>query len=185
MNETLQVIHSRRSIRKYRPEPVSDTEIKAIIQAALYAPSARNQQAWHFTIVRDPAMMCNLKETQKANMLRSGIESIVQRASEPGYVAFHNAPMLIIISAEEKAGSVLIDCGAAAQNIALAAESLDIGTCLMTSSERLFANDTEGVLKKTLGIPEGYRHVLAISVGYKDCEQPKPASRRENLVNYL
>jgi nitroreductase len=185
MNETIQVIRSRRSIRKYRPEMISDSEIKAIIHAAIYAPSARNQQAWHFTVVRDPAMMCRLRETQKTNMLRNGNETQVQRASEPGYVAFHNAPMLIIISADEKVRSALIDCGAAAENIALAAESLDIGTCLMTSSEMLFANDTDGILKNALGIPEGYRHVMSVSLGYKDCEQPKPAPRRENIVNYL
>jgi nitroreductase len=185
MNETLKVIQSRRSIRKYRSEPISDAELQAILQAAIYAPSARNQQRWHFTVIRDSATMSRLKETLKENMLSSGIEFLVQRSSEPGYVAFHDAPMLIIISAEEKERIPYIDCGAAAENIALAAESLDIGSCLMTSSELLFAKDADGELKKALGIPDGYRHVCAVTIGYKDCDQPAPASRKENLVNFV
>lgn len=184
MNDTLKVIQSRRSIRKYKAEPISEAELQAIIQAAIYAPSARNQQGWHFTVVRDPATMRKLKDILKENMLSSGIDFFIERASQPGYIAFHDAPMLIIISADEQA-LPLIDCGAAAENIALAAESLHIGTCLMTSSELLFAADAGGELKRALGIPDGYRHVCAVTIGYKDCDQPDPAPRREGLVNYV
>jgi nitroreductase len=185
MNETLRVIQSRRSIRKYKAEPITEAELQAILQAAIYAPSARNQQGWHFTVIRDPATMSRLKDTLKENMLSSGIEFFVERAREPGFVAFHDAPMLIIISADERAGFSPIDCGAAAENIALAAESLNIGTCLMTSSRLLFAADADGELKKALGIPEGYQHVCALTLGYKDCDQPTSAPRREDLVNYI
>lgn len=185
MNETLKVIQSRRSIRKYKPKVISDAEMQEILRAAVYAPSARNSQDWHFSVVRDPAMMARLKEIQKANMLNSGIEFLTKRAGEAGFVAFFDAPVLIIISADEQERFAGIDCGAAAENIALAAESLDIGTCLMTSSEFLFVADANGELKKALGIPEGYRHVCALTLGYKDCDQPAPAPRRDDLVNYV
>ncbi len=185
MNQMLKVIRSRRSIRKYRPEPISEAELDEIIQAAVYAPSARNSQLWHFTVVRDPEMMHRLKNTLRQNLLSSGIEALAQRAAEPGFAPLHNAPMLIIISADEGARTAPIDCGAAAENITLAAESLGIGTCLMTSSEFLFAADASGELKQALGIPRGYRHVCAVTVGYKDCDQPDPAPRKENLVNYI
>lgn len=119
-------------------------------------------------------------------MLNSGIEFLAKRVGETGFVAFFDAPMLIILSADEQHGRFAgIDCGAAAENIALAAESLNIGTCLMTSSEYLFAADTNGELKKALGISEGYRHVCALTLGFKDCDQPAPAPRREDLVNYV
>ncbi len=185
MNETIRVVLTRRSIRKYKHERVADEELEQILQAALYAPNAGNQQNWHFTVVRDPAMMNRLKETQKENMLSSGVEFLVKRASEPGFIAFFDAPALIILSADEKARFASIDCGAAAENIALAAESLNIGTCLMTSSELLFTADIGDELKKALGIPEGYKHICSLTIGYKDCDQPAPAPRKENLVSYL
>ncbi len=185
MNETLKVIQARRSIRKYKPEPIKDAELEEILQAAIYAPSARNSQDWHFSVVRDAAILRKIKEIMKENMLNSGVEFLVKRASEPGFVAFFDAPMLIILSADEKERFAAIDCGAAAENIALAAESLNIGTCLMTSSELLFARDTDGALKKRLGIPAGYRHVCALTVGYKDGEQPFAAARREGLFDIV
>jgi nitroreductase len=149
----LRVIRSRRSIRKYKPEPISDAELQAILEAAVYAPSARNRQPWHFSVVRDQAMMARLKKVLKANFLKCGVEFLVMRASEPDFVAFHDAPMVIIISADEAGGFSPLDCGVAAENIALAAESLNIGSCLMGSSEFLFLGDEGGELKKALGIP--------------------------------
>ena len=185
MNETLKVIRSRRSIRKYRPELISDAELRAILEAAVYAPSARNRQPWHFSVVRDQLIMARLKKALKANLLKCGVEFLVQRASEPGYVAFHDAPMVIIISADEAGGFSFLDCGAAAENIALAAESLNIGSCLMGSSEFLFLGDEGEEIKKGLGIPDGYRHVCAVTLGYKDCDQPIPAPRRDGMVNVV
>jgi nitroreductase len=164
---------------------ISGEELEAILQAAVYAPSARNQQPWHFTVVRDPVMMTRLKKILKANLLKYGVEFLAQRASEPGYIALHDAPMVIIISADENAGLAQIDCGAAAQNIALAAESMNIGTCLMGSTAFLFLDDVDGELRKALGIPAGYRHICSVTLGYKDCEQPIPATRREGLVNVV
>ena len=52
MNETLEVIANRRSIRKYKPEQITDKELQQIMEAAILAPSARNQQKWHFTVVQ-------------------------------------------------------------------------------------------------------------------------------------
>lgn len=184
MNETLQVIQNRRSIRKYKAEPIQDAELHEIMRAAIYAPSARNSQDWHFSVVCDVTLLRKIKETMKENMLNSGVDFLAKRAAEAGFVAFFDAPALIVISADENERFAAIDCGAAAENIALAAEALNIGTCLMTSSELLFAKDTDGKLKKALGIPEGYRHVCALTLGYKDGEQPVAAPRKENLVSY-
>jgi len=52
MNETLKVIKRRRSIRAYRPQQIADQELEAILEAAIWAPSAMNQQKWHFTVIQ-------------------------------------------------------------------------------------------------------------------------------------
>ena len=52
MNETLNIIKARRSIRSYLPDQIKENELQAILEAGYYAPSARNQQPWHFTVCK-------------------------------------------------------------------------------------------------------------------------------------
>jgi len=182
---TLQVIHNRRSIRKYKSEPVPEAELKEILSAAINAPNAGNQQRWHFTVIQNQAVLDKVKSTMKENMLNSGVQFMMERASEPGFIPFFNAPVLIIISGDENGKFNGIDCGAAAENIALAAESLNLGTCLMTSSEFLFASEKGAELMKELGIPEGYKHICAVTLGYKDGENPPAKPRKEDVIHYI
>jgi nitroreductase len=185
MNETLKVINHRRSIRKYKVDPIPDEDLQQIICAALYAPSARNRQEWHFTVIQNEGAVRRVKETMRYNMLQYGNEMQVERASAPDYVPFHDAPVIVILSANAQARFIQLDCGAAAQNLMLAADSLGISSCFMASSEILFKSKKATELKKELGIPVGYDHICAITLGYKDCEDPAPAPRKDGLVNYI
>lgn len=185
MNETLKVINHRRSIRKYKHDPIPDEDLQQILCSALYAPSARNRQEWHFTVIQNEETVRKVKETMRYNMLHYGNEMQVERASAPDYAPFHDAPVIVIITANTKARFIELDCGAAAQNLMLAADSLGISTCFMASSEILFKSDQAEELKRELGIPAEYDHVCAIALGYKDCEDPDPAPRKEGLINYI
>ena len=184
MNETLKVINNRRSIRSYKSEQIPDSDLQSIVNAGLYAPSAMNLQKWHFSVVQEEAMLAKLRRMLKEEMLHCGNDFMAARASDPDFVGFHNAPTIIFLSADEKAGHAQIDCGAAAENIALAAESLNIGSCLMTSSNLIFESEQGDALKQELGIPQGYKHICAITLGYK-AEAPSASPRGENLVNYI
>lgn len=183
-NATLKVIRNRRSIRQYKPEQISDEEVQAIIEAAVYAPTAINLQDWHFSVVQNAALLAKMRKIIKENMLNSGNPGMAERAQTPGYTAFHNAPTVIFLSAKEDSRFAQIDCGIAAENIALAAESLNIGSCIMTSSANLFMNDTSGEISRELGIPAGYKQICAVTLGYK-AEHPTVAPRRDGTVNYI
>jgi nitroreductase len=183
-NETLNTIHSRRSIRRYTAQPVTEEDIRAIMDAVIYAPSANNSQAWHFSVVRSEATLAKVRAVMKQNMLTSGVTRMVERASVPGFVPFYNTPVLILLSADPAYKYAQIDCGIAVQTIALAAESLGLGSCIMASSELLFAVDTDGSLACELGFPQGYRHVVSICLGYKN-EAPEAKERNAGLVDYL
>jgi nitroreductase len=183
-NETLRVIHNRRSIRNYKPEPIRDQEIAAIMEAAIFAPTAMNTQGWHFSVITSAAMMARIRRVMKENMLTSGDPAMMQRASEPGFQAFHNAPAIVFLSADPNARHSQIDCGIAVENIALAAESLGIGSCILTSSRNLFVNDKDGSLARELGFPSGYGHICSITLGYK-AEEPEAKERKDGLVNYI
>mgnify|MGYP000903898726 CR=1 FL=1 len=183
-NETLNIIRSRRSIRKYTAQLVNDENLRAILDAAVYAPSAMNSQGWHFSVVRGAEMLAKIRAVMTQNMLASGVQRMVERASVPGFVPFYNAPVLVILSADPAYKFAQMDCGIAVQTIALAAESLGIGSCIMASTELLFANDADGSLSRELGFPPGYKHMVSICLGYKD-EAPDAKERNEELVNYV
>jgi nitroreductase len=185
MNEALRVIKNRRSIRQYKEEQISDAQLQEILDAALLAPNAMNMQVWHFTVIQDRGLLERIVGIVKGNLLNSGIEFLAKRASTPGYNTFYSAPTVIMISGSEKAPFIQVDCGAAAQNIALAAESLDIGSCVMTSPAFLFASPEGNDLKEELGIPDGYVHVCTVALGYKGSEHPLAPPRKQDVVNYL
>ncbi len=185
MNPTLEVIQSRRSIRKYRQAQITEAELEQLLQAAIYAPSARNQQKWHFSVIQDCTLLDRMVPAIKDGILRSGNEFLMQRVSDPAYHTFYHAPTVILISADENSVSAQIDCGAAAENIALAGESLNIGSCLITSSHWAFASDNDKSFARQLGIPDGYTHILSIAIGYKAEPNPPAPERNLNVVTYL
>jgi nitroreductase len=185
MNEALEVIKSRRSIRQYKDEQISDAELQEILDAALLAPNAMNMQAWHFTVIQDGDMLERMVGIIKENLLNSGIEFLAQRANTPGYNTFYRAPTVIMISGSDNAPFIKIDCGAAAQNITLVAESLGIGSCLMTSPAFLFASPEGEALKEELGIPEGYGYVCTVAIGYEGGEHPSTPPRKKDVISYV
>lgn len=185
MHKTMDSIYSRRSIRQYKPQQITSQETKTILNAALYAPSARNLQDWHFSVVQDPALRLKLKKILIENMNNSGIGFLIQRAEDPNFDPFFNAPTVVFISGDSGDKFVDVSCGAAAQNLMLAAESLHIGSCIIATPELLFSADKEDELKKELGFPLGYRFVCAITLGYKNCENPAAAPRKDNVVSFM
>lgn len=185
MNETLKVIKERRSIKEYKPEQIPDSDIQQILEAAIYAPNARNAQAWHFTVIQNKDMLDKMVSLIKENIMNSGIEFLMQRASAPDYNTFYHAPSVVLVTGDEKDKFREVSCGAAAQNIALAAKSLNIGSCVMTSSEFLFASEKGNALKKELGIPDGYNHVCVVALGYAEGKDPDTPPRNKDVINYI
>lgn len=185
MNETLRVIHRRRSIRAYKPQQISDGELQQIVNAALYAPNSRNSQKWHFAVVQKKDLLDEMAEIIKENMLNSGLDFLAAKAKEPGFNVFYNAPTVIMISADANEKFAHVDCGAAAQTIALAAEALNIGSCVMASPGLLFESEKGRELKKELGIPDGYSYVCSVALGYKDCADPPAPPRNKEVINFI
>ena len=153
MNDVMKAIKNRRSIRKYKAEQIGDAELQAIMEAAIYAPSGMNQQKWHFTVIQNPEILAKMADTIRQNMLKSPIEFLVERAKSPDFNVFYSAPTVVIITADEKAHFTEFDCGAAAENITLAAESLNIGSCVIGLASALFESEKADEIKNELGIP--------------------------------
>lgn len=185
MNKTIETIMNRRSVRVYSDEQIKQEDLELIIQAGLYSPSACNMQPWHLTVVKNKEIINLLNIETKKELLNCDNDYFKTFATNERYDIFYNAPTIIIISGEKTALAPQTDCSAATENMILAAESLDIGTCWIGLITYLFRSERSAEFTKMLEIPEGYEPYYAITLGYKKIANPKPQPRRENTVNYI
>ena len=185
MNETLISIKNRRSTRSFQSKQISEQELQVLMEAAIIAPNAKNQQKWHFTVIQNMDLLNKMVVIIKENIMKSDNEFLKQRASVPNYHTFYNAPTVIMITADKNAQWIELDCGAAMENMAIAAESMDIGSCIIASSGFLFASEKGRSYTKELSIPQGYQYICTMAFGYKQGENPKPQERNRDVVTYI
>lgn len=185
MNETIRSISNRRSIRFFQSEQIKEIELQAILEAGMYAPTAKSQQPWHFTVVQNKEMLNQLSLAAK-NILRKMNDKFFQQlAGNENFHLFFRAPTVVIISGDQKALSPAIDCALAAENIMIAAESLNIGSCWISAVSRLLDTEEGKVLIHKLGLPEDYKPMYSVALGYKGSNTTKAMPRKENSVNYI
>lgn len=182
MNDVLNIIKSRRSIRSYLPEQIKEEELQAILEAGSWAPSAHNTQPWHFTVVQKQDMIDHMSDCAKKAMAESPVEWIAKFGRSRQSIFYH-APTVVVVSGE-KVGmfNPIVDCSAAIQNMLLAAESLGIGSCWVGFSMFFFANKEE---VKKLNLPEGYEPFYAVCLGYKARHSAWGPERKQDVITYI
>lgn len=185
MNEIIENILNRRSVRVYSDEQIKHEDLDLILKSGLFAPSACNQQSWHFTVIQNKEILDVLNTETKKELLKNENENFRNYANNENYNVFFKAPTVIIISGEKAALVPHTDCAAATENMMLAAESLGIGSCWIGLVTFLFKSERSEEFKKMLEISEDYEPYYAITLGYKKYPNPKPQPRREGTVNYI
>ncbi|XFA99672.1 nitroreductase family protein [Candidatus Izemoplasma sp. B36] len=178
MNKTVDIILGRRSIRAFSDKMISEEELKQILECGLYAPSARNRQNWHFTIIKNKERIDEISELALKGMLKIGIEK------EPDFHIFYHAPIVIVLSSKI-GGYSEVNAGCAAQNMSIAAESLGIGSCIIGQTRYMYHQADKREMDRLLKIPEGYGHDISICFGYPVGDKPSPKPRKENIVDYI
>jgi nitroreductase len=164
----LDVIKTRRSIRKFIKEPVKDEDVIKILEAARLAPSGGNRQKWKFIYVKNP------------NILR------MVKSCSPGFYGDATVCIIAGIEYEEVAfGGAdyenlvgVLDIGFAVENILLAAHALGLGGCAIASFN-------VECIKKVVNAPSGFRPVLLVSIGYPEGQPPTPKKKSLNEIVYL
>ena len=129
MNEVLKAIKSRRSVRAYTAQQISQEDLNAILEAATYAPSGMNYQTWHFTAIQNAAVLEELNEKIKGAFAKSEEPRLQERGHSQTYCCYYHAPTLVIVSNEPDKWWAGMDCACAIENMFLAAHSLGIGSC--------------------------------------------------------
>lgn len=182
MNLVLENIKSRRSVRQYKNEQIKDEELDRILEAATYAPTGGNDQPWHFTVIQNEDLTNEINEGAKAVMKEMDVGWIAQMGSNEQFNIFHRAPTVIIVSGRKDAVTPMIDCSAAVQNMLLAAESMDIGSCWIGFAKFFFENPEN---MKKFNIPENYEVHFGVSLGYKVQKNPEASERNKEVFNYF
>ena len=184
-NAVLDNIYQRRSVRNYSEKEVPDEIIKEIIQAGTYAPTAMNQQPWRFVVVKNKqlieeyddrakkAFIAAYKDTENPNLVR-----YVQYLSKPTTRLFYSAPVLILVFALPEVVNDH-DCALAAENMMLAAQSLNIGSCWIGLAAGL-GYDMEFL--KEVGVPEGHKLIAPIIFGYPTKDNLKAPARNADVI---
>ncbi len=183
-NKILDTIKRRRSIREFCLEQISIPEIEAIVEAGQYAPNGSGE-AWHFTVIQNIEVLSRLNKLAKEFAATCGLPWLEQLGKDDGFHSTYNAPTVILVSGEERNVCSIYDVSAATENILLAAESLDIGSCWGYFVTQAFNTVERDDLYKELQIPEGYKVYISIMLGYKTGNLPISSKRKEGCITFI
>ena len=166
-NPVIDAILKRRSIRRYRRGNVDKSVIKELLIAGMYAPSARNQQPWHFVVTGDRETLGRIMSVHPYASMLSG------------------AALAILVCGDEtlelSKGYWAVDCAAATQNILLAAHALGLGAVWLGVYPR---RERQDAIREIFSLP-GHIHPFAlVSVGYPAEEKAVPDRIREDRVHW-
>jgi nitroreductase len=169
INETLNLIHERRSIRKFTAEPLTDDQISTLTEAALASPSAMNSQPWRFHFISNLEIIAQINQAAQAKFTESGNQIVLDRLAERQATSiFYGAPLVVVVSIpnNNKSGYALIDVGIAVENIILAAQSLGLGSCVIGMADAAFSGFPRMTIGRAIQMPEDHDFAISLAVGH-------------------
>lgn len=211
--DIISFLHSRRSVRKFKTDPVDNETIHDLIESAVLAPSASNCQRWQFTVVNGREKVLTLAEDIKHFFIRlnkiagnpllrylsilfagnkilqyykNNYESVnlgLQRAQEGKDLLFHGAPCVIIVHSDMDGSMPVEDGQYAAYNIALVAHAMGLGSCFIGYASATL--NSANNIKQKLSIPKHNRIHAVLALGYPNVEFVKNALRKDYDLKIL
>lgn len=182
MNEILKALEQRRSVRSYQERPVEPEKLEQLLKAGLGAPSARNLQPWHISVVRGREDIGWMESKIREALLLAGNK---EQAEDPDFHTFYGAPVVLYVSGDAENRYYVGDSANLVTYLSLAAYGLGLGSCYIASSQIMFQCPDQEEIRKKLQIPEGYEPVFSLAVGYAAGEWPQPRDRKEDAVHFV
>ncbi|MCJ7834059.1 nitroreductase [Cuneatibacter sp. NSJ-177] len=167
--DVLEALKARRSIRKYKPEQVSEELLNAVLEAGTYAPTAMGRQDPVMVVVQDPALRQKISEMNR---------KVAGSNSDP----YYGAPTIILVLADGTHPNFIQDCSCVLANLMNAAYAAGLGSCWINRELEMFDSPEGKALLAEWGLPENFRGVGACALGYPDQELPEPKTRKDGYV---
>lgn len=173
MNETLKVLESRRSCRKFKPDMVKKEELDAIIKAGTYAATGMGKQSPIIIAVTNKELRDALSEENRK----------IGGWSE-GFDPFYGAPVVLIVLADKNVVTYMYDGSLVMGNLMNAAESLGVGSIWIHRAKEEFESEFGKDILKKLGIEGNYEGIGHCALGYAAEPANSAAPRKANYVYY-
>ena len=193
--EAIEAILTRRSTRKFSAELPERRLIEKILEAGRYAPSGGNSQTTHFIVIESSAVLKELSELVRSAFSAmeytedtySSIKNSINASKRGNYIFHYNAPVLIVTANRKGYGNAMADSACALENMMIAANALDLGTCWINQLHWL---DEDPVIRDymlKLGLLENETITGALSVGYPEggVIERRPLPRKGNVVTWV
>jgi len=164
----LENLKERRSIRKYKPEQVSDAHLDAILEAGLYAASGMNTQNTIMVAVRDQQTRDQLSRMNAA---------VMGSTADP----FYGAPCVVVVLVEPERYTAVEDGALVMGNLMQAAHDIGVGSCWIHRARQMFESEEGKTLLRKWGLREDLLGVGNCILGYAE-ETPAPKPRREGRI---
>lgn len=176
MNETIQNIITRRSVKKYTSQPVPRELIAEICKAGTYAPTGMNSQS--------PLIIAVTNRELRDRLSRMNSEIIMGRnlktSTAPGADPFYGAPVVLVVLAKKSVGTHVYDGSLVMENLMLAAHSLGLGSCWIHRAKEEFESEEGKEILRSLGIEGEYEGIGHCIVGYAAPDALKPQVARKD-----
>lgn len=173
MNEVIEMMKTRRSIRKFKPDALPDGIIEQIAEAGTYAATGKNLQSPTIIAVTN-------------KQLRDRISEMNRKIGgwQEGFDPFYGAPAMLIVLADKNVPTAVYDGSLVMGNLMLAAHSLGVGSIWIHRAKEEFESEDGKAILAELGITGDHVGIGHCALGYIDGEEPKAAPRKENWVYY-
>jgi len=166
-NPVIQAILERRSIRSYGPEPVEKSKIDILLKSAMYAPSARNEQPWHFIVIDDRDLLERLEAAHPyASMLPGASHAILVCGDQELELSMNYWP---------------VDCSNATQNLLLAAHAIGLGAVWLGVYPR---QERQDAIRDIFKLPGHVHPFSLVSIGYPAEKKDIPERFREDRIRW-
>ncbi len=195
--DALMAILTRRSTRNYKPDAVEEDKLEKILNAARQAPSGGNNQTNHFLVIRNPDVIRNLIEMAETAFSRmeiyedtyASLKYAISASQKGGYVFCYNAPVLIAVANRKDYGNNMADCACAIENMMIAANALDLGSCWINQLRWLNEEPALVDYLRSLGMKENERVYGAVIIGHPATDSGLPNRhlmvQKGNEVTYI
>ena len=192
--EALEAILTRRSTRKYKDDMPDGSIIEKIIEAGRYAPSGSNSQNTHFIVFNEKHILTAMADLVREEFSKMeadqdtyiSLKHSINASKKGDYVFHYDAPVLIVVANKKGYGNAMADSACALENMMIAANALDLGSCWINQLHWLDDNDRIREFMSTYGLKEDETITGGLILGYAAAGLPdrKALERTGNPVTW-
>ena len=193
--EALEVILTRRSTRKYKDEIPDRKLIEKVIEAGRYAPSGSNSQNTHFIVFNKKHILTAMADLVKEEFSKMeadqdtyvSLKHSISASRKGEYVFHYNAPVFIVVANKKGYGNAMADSACALENMMIAANALDLGSCWINQLHWLDENEAIRTFMRPYGLEDNETITGGLILGYADTGLPNrtPLDRTGNPVTWV